>query len=538
MDHAELKQSIQSQFAALKSERIQPDTFWPVIARLLFSVRKDLTNSKTKTLGINYDLYDGSGQQAVRIWAAGIVANICPRGNTWFNLRYRNPKVNNRPGVPTFQKEGEDMFYSMLAASNWYEFAFEFFFEAAWACTAAGFKQRDDARKTVNYSLIPTGTYWISEDSWGRVNTLFRVYNASVAEVLDKWPDLDDAVKAKLGKNEFAKVEVLHAVRPRKGFDAEDKGNKNFEFESTYWLTTDMVLLEEGGFEDFPFLVHRVEREPGTPWGTGPGFRFIRDGQIQQNVAEDLLLADQKLLRPAMLVSDAMQDRNFDTHPDSIIWVPQSALTTPPKPLNEGIGRMVGVDREAKLRQAVEAAFSIPFFLMQNETTMTRAEFLGRQAQESAVLVPIYGRATSEVLDPMWPSLIKDAIEFDILPEVPESLQGESFDAGDIEYNSPFQTLQKRAHGLAGVESFLQVYSTLRTAMPEAGQKLAYGVDALKLLDQAAEANGVSTAMTDKDERKKSAELLQQAAVMQAQKEAMLQSMAIAQGAAPQAGGA
>jgi hypothetical protein len=218
--------------------------------------------------------------------------------------------------------------------------------------------------------------------------------------------------------------------------------------------------------------------------------------------------------------------------------VPQSTLTTPPKPLNEGIGRMVGVDREAKLREAVEAAYSIPFFLMQNDTAMTRAEFLGRQAQESAVLVPIYGRATSEVLDPMWPSLIKDAIEFDMLPEVPESLQGESFDAGDIEYTSPFQTLQKRAHGLAGVEAFLGVYKALRDAMPEAGQKLAYGVDALKLLDQAAEANGVSTAMTDKDERKRSEEMLRQAAIMQAQKEAMMQSIAAAQGQAPQAGGA
>lgn len=526
----ELKKSVQDHFAALKSDRIQPDTFWPVVAKLIFSVLKDLSNSPTKNRGINYELYDGSGQQAVRIWAAGIVANICPRGNTWFNLRYSDPKQNKLTGVPDFQKSLEDLFYSMLARSNWYEFIFEFFSEAAWACTAAGYKQRDEVRNTVTYKLIPTGTYWIAEDEMGTVNTLFRVYNMDAKAVLKRWPDVPESVRLKVEQNKFQKMEILHAVRPREGFDPQDKGNKNFAFESTYWLSGEMILLEEGGFDTFPFLVHRVEREPGTAYGTGPGFRFIRDAQIQQAVAEDLLLADQSMLRPTLLVPEALQDRDFVTHPDGINWVPNSMIGQPIRALNEGINRPVGIDREQRLREAVERAFSIPFFLMENQTTMTRAEFLGRQAQQSAILVPIYGRATSEVLDPMWPELVKDAAEFGLLPEPPQALAQSGGAAFDVEYTSPFQSLQKRAHGLAGIESFMSFLGTLKQVMPEEAQKISYGLDVLKILDQGAEANGVQTVLTDDDHREQSAKAIQQAQIMQAQAQAQMQAMAATQG--------
>lgn len=519
--------------AALKAKRAQVEALWPVTAKLIFSITKDLTNTMTKAQGINYDLYDGSGQNAVRVHAAGIVSNIAPRGNTWFNLRYRDPLKNKSPGVADYQKALEDVFYAMLAQSNFYEWLFEFFHEAAWACTAAGFMQPDPVNKTVTFTKLDTGNYWISEDAYGRVDTLYRRYNMTNEAILKRWPDLGDDHRERMQKNPYEEREIFHCVRPREAYDPEDKGNRNFAYESSYWMDGITHFLEEGGYEEFPFLVHRVEREAGTAYGSGPGFQFIRDAQIQQAVAEDLLTADQKMLNPALMVPDTLRERGFETHPGGINWVPPSMIGQPIRAVNESINRPVGVDREEKLREALDRHFDVKFFLMQTQTDkqMTRAEFLGRQAETFATLQPRFGRATSEVIDQMWDQLIKYADEFGLLPTPPEGM--DVTEAMEVEYNSPLQTLQKRAHGLAGVESFVQGLGALKQVMPEAAQQINYGLDPLKILDQIGEANGMQTVLTDDKYRKASAQALHQAAIAQAQAQAQMQAMAAAQGKPP-----
>jgi len=533
MSPDDLRKSIDQHLTALRTKRSMVEALWPVTARLIFSITKDLTNTMNKTHGINYDLYDGSGQTAVRVHAAGICSNIAPRGNTWFNLRYRDPMKNKAPGVADFQKSLEEVMYAMLAQSNFYEWMFEFFHEAAWACTAAGLMQPDPVNKTVTFTKLDTGNFWISEDDFGRVNTLFRRYNMTNGDILKKWPHIDPAHVEGMTNSPYVEREIYHCVRPRVAYDPEDKGNKNYTYESTYWMDGITHFLEEGGYDEFPFLVHRVEREAGTAYGNGPGFQFIRDAQIAQAVAEDLLTADQKMLNPALMVPDSLQERGFETHPGGINWVPPSMIGQPIRAVNESINRPIGVDREAKLHDALDRHFDVKFFLMQTQTDkqMTRAEFLGRQAETFATLQPRFGRATSEVIDQMWAGLIKYADEFGLLPDPPEGMDmNESL---EVEYNSPLQTLQKRAHGLAGVESFVQGIGALKQVMPEAAQQINYGLDPLKILDQIGEANGMQTVLTDDKYRKASAEALHQAAVMQAQAKAQMQAMAVAQARPP-----
>jgi len=534
MDTADLRKSVEQHTSVLKAAAAVPLALWTASSLVLFSITKDLSNSSVEVGAVNDQLYDGSGEQARDVWAAGVVSNTTPRDNTWFNLRYRDQEMNKSPGVSEYQKALEDTFYSMLAHSNFYEFAQEFTQEACWACTAAGFMQPDPVEKNVTFTLLKTGSYWIAEDARGRVNVLCREYWMAGNEILKQWKDLPEDRKETLKNHPYDKHLIRQMVRPRDSWDSEDKGNLNFPFESTYWLVDSDLLLEESGYESFPFLVWRVERQPGSAWGTGPGMKFIRDGQIQQVVSETMILADQKLVDPPMETVDAMRDFGLMTHPGAINYIPRSEIGVT-KPINQGIGRPIGADREDRLRDAVNRHFKLNFFLMQSqaEKTMTRAEFLGRQSEQVASLAPIFGRFTSEVVDQMWDQLIKYATEFDILPTpstpLPEGLDSEL----DVEYQSPMTTLQKRAHGLAGVEAFVGQIQQLNIALANAPPQVFDALSAQKTVDLMAESNGVQTLLTDDKERKKASELRQQAAQMQAQQQAQLQAVAAMGGKAP-----
>jgi hypothetical protein len=192
---------------------------------------------------------------------------------------------------------------------------------------------------------------------------------------------------------------------------------------------------------------------------------------------------------------------------------------------------MVGADREERLDTAVERHFKLNFFLMQSQATkqMTRAEFLGRQSEQIASLVPIFGRFTSEVLDQMWGMLSRYATVFGILPEAPQSLVRAGVGALEIEYQSPMMTLQKRAHGMAGVEAFVSQVSQLNQAVGTAPPDVLDAFDMTKVVDQIADANGVQTILTDDKTRKASKDARAQAEQMRAQAEQQMQ-MAAAMG--------
>jgi hypothetical protein len=189
---------------------------------------------------------------------------------------------------------------------------------------------------------------------------------------------------------------------------------------------------------------------------------------------------------------------------------------------------------EARFRDAVEAVFNVPFFHMQSmqDKNMTRAEFLGRQAQDSQKILPMVGRVISEELDPLLEAVGDYAEEFGLLPEMPEVLKKTGKDSKlIISYVNPLTALQKRATGLAGTQSFIQDVSGLNQLVSTAPPEVQDAFKAQDIVDIIADANGMTRVLTDKSYREESADNRKKAAIAQAQAAAQAQAMAATQGA-------
>lgn len=523
MDQETLRKDVQSHIATVKPKRAWLDNLAPKIERCLFSIKKTMAAGEVQ-ISINNEMYDGSGITARKVWVAGVIGNVTPRGGDWHQHRFRDPRANRAAGVPPWQAELADAYEATLEESNWYEFENSFCETAGTYGTAAGYVEEDELAKTVTFKEIPFGTYWVDEGRDGTTNVMVLEDYLAGWEMLERWPTLPDPLATRCRDNPYTRFLITQVVRPRKVRDPEVGGNLSFPFESTVWADDFKILLEHSGFQEFPFLVYRVTRIHGTPWGGGPGIDFIRDGQIAQAVAETMLEADQKLVDPAREIDEQLRDIGYDTHPGSEIWVSANLVGQGSKPVNYGINTMPGLQREERLRQAAENHFNVGAFLMQSraEKQMTRAEYLGRRAEQNAVLTPIFSGFSSQVLDILFPRLARAMAGFGSLPEPPKILAQMGFGRLVPIYQGPAATLRKQAQALTGVESLSNTVLGIKNAFPTLADRLDDNFDPDELANLAIEGNSVQGVQVDKATRDKNREAKRQAMVMQAQAQAQM----------------
>jgi len=526
MDQEALLKDAGQHIAALKAKRAPIESLVKAAAVVLFSVNPDLTNGKTVQVSINNELYDGSGQQCLKVWRAGLVGNTCDRDGDWLHLRFRDDRLNNLPGVSDFQASEEDVAYSMMDQSNFYEVLYDFAGVAGWTGTAVFWISEDELKKTITLNLLQPLSFCIDESASGEVNVLHREFWLTASEILQTWPGVPKEFRQKLEQDLYAEHSIEQLVRPRKEYDPEDLGHKNFPYQNLYMADGRKILLEESGFEDFPFYCFRPERIGGSPWGSCPAFNALRDAQIIQAVAETMLLLDQKLADAPLQAPESLRAEGIQTHPGGITWLPDQDLGKI-SPLYEGINRGVGMDREAILRRGLEQHFNVDTFLTQSrsETAKTATEVMGIQNEQSAILTPLFSSLTSQGLDPFIQRVRKIARKFGLVPPAPAALAQVKGADLDVIYVGPAATLRKRFRAQSGVMNLSDTVIKLTQAFPTLQQDFAIAANPDRLMEMAFEGNNVQTALNDQDTRDKKRDQLKQAAVAQAQAQAGLAAM-------------
>ena len=99
---------------------------------------------------------------------------------------------------------------------------------------------------------------------------------------------------------------------------------------------------------------------------------------------------------------------------------------------------------------------------MSQDVRMTATEVMQRNEEKMRLLSPVLGRLQAEMLQPLITRCFNILLRKNLLPEPPESLQGQ---AVDIEYVSPLARSQKTGDVQAILRS-LEIISPLAQMMP------------------------------------------------------------------------
>jgi hypothetical protein len=285
----------------------------------------------------------------------------------------------------------------------------------------------------------------VSEDQYGMVNTVYRLYKSSAQQAVERfgYDNVGDFIRKTFEKKPDDEVEILHAVSPRIQRDVTKVDNLNMPFMSVYVCKKSEMIISEGGFEELPYVVPRFLKATGETMGRSPAMTALPDVKMLNLMSKTIIQAAQKQIDPPLLVPDDGFLLPIRTQPGGLNFFRAGTRETI-TPLNTGA--------------------NIPIGLTAGSPQMTATEVIQRQEERMRVIGPVLGRLMNELLRPLIDRVFALMLRADMLAVPPTSLQGIDI---DVEYVSPLARAQKSS-GLNNTMRALEILLPLSEGLPVA----------------------------------------------------------------------
>ena len=305
-----------------------------------------------------------------------------------------------------------------------------------------------------NYPLT-TGEFCIATDYQGRVCTLYREFEKTVAEIVKEfgYKNCSNTVKNLYDRGSLDQwIRLIHAIEPRADRDVRKKDDLNMPFMSVYFEVggDPNKYLRESGYKEFPAVCPRWSTVGGDIYGSSPGMEVL--GDVKQLQHEQLRKAqgiDYKT-KPPLQVPSSMKNRDVETLPGGISFVdaagPQGGIRTA-FDVNLDLSHLLQDIQD--VRERIRGGFYADLFLMlanATDTRMTATEVAERHEEKLLMLGPVLERLHNELLDPLIEITFSRMVEAGVLPPAPPELQG-------MDLNVEFVSMLAQAQRAIGTNS-------------------------------------------------------------------------------------
>lgn len=464
-------------------------------------------------------ILDSTATQAWNVATAGIMAGASSPARVWFRLTTADPDLSEFHSVRLWLDDVVQRMMRVFARSNTYAMLQNMYGELLAFGTSVNIVAADFER-VIHHYPIPAGEYCLGQSNKHEIDTLYRKFEWTVAQVVDEFGiDAVSHATRRMYENGTldGRVEILHAIEPRRTRDSSKLDSRNMEWRSVYLeyggdTGKDEGILREGGFKTFPVMAPRWRVNTGDVYGNSPGMDILGDiRQLQQQQLRKGQAIDY-MTYPPLLVPAGMEHEDVDTLPGGKIPYDGTDAGKAVKSAWD-----VQLDLSALMQDMAEVKWRIArgmfadlFQDLQGAPIgqgreMTAREIMVRYEEKLLQLGPVVQRVETEGLEPLVDLTFNRMWERGMIPPPPSELEGHEL---DIEYTGTLSQAQKMV-GVQSIERFGTFVGALQQMNPEAVDK--FNVD--EATDEYAERLGVPPSLVVPDE--------QVAALRKARNEAM-----------------
>lgn len=479
-------------WASLKRERSSWDPHWREISEyLLPRSGRFFADQRNRGDKRHNSIYDNTGTRALRVLAAGMMAGMTSPARPWFRLTTSDPDLNESAAVKEWLAEVTRLMLMVFAKSNTYR-ALHAGYEELGAFGTWSNIVVPSFRTIIHSHPLTVGEYALTTNYEGQVNTLYREFQATAAQMVAEFgrDNVTQKVRDQYDRGNLdALFPVIHAIEPRADRDPKMRDAKNMAWASCYFEpgTTEGKYLRESGFKEFAALCPRWMTTAGDIYGNSPAMEAL--GDIKQLQHEQLRKAqgiDYKT-KPPLQAPTGMKNQMVDTLPGGITFVDAAAP-------NGGIRSAFEVNIDLShlladiqdVRERIKSAFYADLFLMLangENPQMTATEVAERHEEKLLMLGPVLERLHNEILDPLIEMTFSRMVEAGIVPPPPQEMQGMEL---NVEFVSMLAQAQ-RAVATNSVDRFVGNLGAIAQMKPDVLDKF----DADKWADAYADMLGV-----------------------------------------------
>jgi hypothetical protein len=419
----------------------------------------------------NRQIFDPTAERAHSDLVGALMGGMTNNSIKWFNYGVMDERIMERLEVKRHLELSTLQVLNVFSSqtSNFYSSLHEFYFELTGFGTGFIFKRGKGSKSF--FETVPLADVYFEENDYGQVDSVYRPMMMTPKQVMDQFklsPTLLETIERQnASPSSVNKLEVLHAVIPRKSRNKSKNNSKNKKYASVYILKgvgTEDQLLEESGFDRFPYYSSRWEKVAGREsLGRGVGSKAIKAAKVINKMVKTNLEAGEQIVTPALDGPYNSYVGKVNLTPRAINWrkITIGGTDTGLRPINTVGNLPIGLEMENQWRRAINEIFFIDLLQENKQARMTQMETALNQQERLMKMAPQLFRFQTEFLNRLTMDMYEELSEEGIIPEPPTELEDIT-----IVYNSPLVMAQKQAE-IANITGFANTLSQYAQIFPD-----------------------------------------------------------------------
>lgn len=411
---------------ALKSKRTTWDNHWQEIADYFHpnksNINRDGTAGEKKTLHI----YDSTGIKANENLASALHGMLTNPSSYWFEFTTGVPELDKNDEVRKWLQRSAHVCHEVMNGSNFQTEIHEYYLDLCSFGTAVMFIERDDV-DIVRFSTKHIKDCWVEENNKGFIDALYYCFKWKPRQIIQEFGEAK-CPKFVFDKDEKApeeEIELLQVVMPNNSYSKAKKLSlQGKKFTSCTYIKdggTEMVTLEEKGFNNLPFSAGRWSKGSGEVYGRSPAMTCLADVKMLQEMQKQTIRAQQLSNYPPMLVPDDGIIGSLRMTPSGITSY-RAGQGDFIKQLTVGNNLVLTIEMIKAVQERIKEVYFSDQLILRQGPQMTATETMQRTDEQNRHLGPLMGRQSPESLKPIVERVYEIADEAQQIPKVPAIL--------------------------------------------------------------------------------------------------------------------
>lgn len=458
------RQRILRRGAELKKERSSFDVTWKEIAEQVQPYRERFNaddnnrgDKKTQSIINNEATLDCDTN------AAGMEAGITSPTRPWVELALKDKEATESDAGRMWLGELKDRMLGVIAGSNAYLSFHEGYVDITGYSNMVMIVD-EDVETLIHCTVVPLGTYALSANAKGEIDTLYRWVRFTVRQMVDEfgYDKCGFQTRNAYDQNRLDDWrEVLHAIEPNPDVVPGRIGPEGQAYRS-WWLETAGVesdgFLRQKGYNEKPFVAGRWSRTGQDAYGSGaPGQKAVGDCKSLQEAERRRMQLTDKLTDPPMVGPASMRDEPVDLLPGGINYEGADTGGRGFRPAIELPAQaLVAIETiiERLVRRIARTFFADLWLMLANveKGSMTAEEVRERKGEKMLQLGPMLERFQAEVLRPFVARVYAIMERHGMVPPPPRGLEG-------LELDVEFVSILAQAQKMVGIQAVRELVS-------------------------------------------------------------------------------
>ena len=415
-------QDIISRWKKMTTNRTNYESQWQDIANYTLPSR-DFFHQYAAGTKRNTKIFDITGIYANEQLAGWIHGSSGSSQSEWFALGIEGKKAPGRSlqiWLDNAKNTMHDIFNNV--GGGFSTQLHEYYLELVAFGNGIFYEEIVDGR--IVFRCFPLADCYFSENAWGVVDTMYRRTRWTAKAAMQYFGDkASDYIKEKFASDPNHILEIIHCVEPRIGNTIVGGYKTNKPWGSYYIDVKGQTLLDEGGYDMFPYQVGRWSKRSGEEAGFGPGGAALPSVKMVNRMMEVSIRGIEKLVDPPLLVPDDGVIQNITLQPGGINIY--RAGSDKIEPLVTNTRPEIAIQAIEGVQSSIMRQYYVDWLQIRQGQPLTATETIDNRDKSMRLMAPIIARDESEFRGPLIKRVLYLAMQIGLIPPPPDEIAGQ-----------------------------------------------------------------------------------------------------------------